>query len=59
MKKFIITETRPAIYTWHYEVEAENENEALEKVLEGLENPINTDVEACEYEDSDFKVEEA
>ncbi len=57
MKKFLITETRPAIYTWHYEVEAENEQEALEKVMEGLEDPVNTDIEACDYSDSEYEVE--
>ena len=33
MKKFIITETRPVTATWTYEVEAENERDALEKVF--------------------------
>lgn len=45
MRLFQIKETRPATYTWYYEVEAENENEALEKVFEGLEDPIDTNVE--------------
>lgn len=57
MKKFTITETRPATYTWVYEVEAENENEALEKVFEGLEDPIDSDVEVNYYADAEFNVE--
>lgn len=45
MRKFQVKETRPATYTWYYEVEAENENEALEKVFEGLEPSIDTYIE--------------
>jgi hypothetical protein len=60
MKKFTITETRPATYTWYYEVEAENENEALEKVFEGLEDPIDSDVEVdYTLSDGEFNVEES
>lgn len=56
MKKFTIIETRPATYTWYYEVEAENENEALDQVFEGLVDPVNSDVEASDYEDSEYEV---
>jgi hypothetical protein len=34
MKKFIIKETRPAMATWTYEVEAVSESEALAKVFD-------------------------
>jgi len=56
MKKFTIKETRPATYIWYYEVEAENENEALEKVFEGLEDPINADVELDYDVDGEFEI---
>lgn len=57
MKKFTIKETRPATYTWYYEVEAENENEALEKVFEGLEDPIDTDIEVdYDMDESEYEV---
>jgi hypothetical protein len=32
MRKFIITETRPAEAVWTYEIEAENEQEAMEMI---------------------------
>jgi len=35
MPEFRIIEARPATYYWEYIVEAENETEALNKVLEG------------------------
>ena len=56
MKKFIITETRPATYTWMYEVEAESEEQALEMVMDGQVDPFNTDVEAADYEDSEYEI---
>ncbi len=59
MKKFIITETRQATYTWYYEVEAENENQALEKVMDCEVDPMNSLTDACDYDDSEYKVEEA
>lgn len=34
MKKFIVKETRPAMATWTYEVEAESESEAVAKVFD-------------------------
>lgn len=42
MPKFIITETMPTTITWVYEVEADNETDALEQILNG-------EVEAKEY----------
>ena len=35
MKKFAITETRVIHHLWVYEVEAENEQDALEQVMNG------------------------
>jgi hypothetical protein len=34
MKKFIVKETRPAMATWTYEVEAKSESEAMAKVFD-------------------------
>ena len=56
MKKFTIKETRPSTSIWYYEVEAENENEALEKVFERLEDPIDIDVELDYDVDGEFEI---
>jgi len=37
MKKFIIKETRPAMATWTYEVEAKSESEAMAKVFDEMD----------------------
>jgi hypothetical protein len=37
MKKFIVKETRPAMATWTYEVEAKSESEAMAKVFDELD----------------------
>jgi len=42
MPKFIITERIPATLVWRYEVEADNEEDALDQV-------IDNNVEATEY----------
>lgn len=42
MKEYRIIESRPATYYWKYIVVAENENEALDKVLEGEEEATET-----------------
>ena len=49
-RKFIVTETRPAIQIWTYEVEAEDEEDAISQVE-------NRDVDSFDYsveEDSPF-----
>ena len=56
MKKFKIIESRPATYYWEYIVEAENETEALNKVLEGEIEAGSTYVEESEDEDSDYEI---
>jgi hypothetical protein len=56
MKKFTIIETRPATYTWTYEVEAENQNEALEKVFNGEADVVETDIELNYDMDGEFEV---
>ena len=58
MKKFTIKETRPAIYTWTYEVEAEDANQALEIVFNQQANIVDTDVELDYEADGEYNVEE-
>jgi len=57
MKQFRIVESRPATYYWEYIVEAKNETEALNKVLEGNIEAESTYVEESEDEDSDYEIE--
>ena len=60
MKKFIITETRPVTAVWTYEVEAENERDALEQVFtDGKVELINYEIEdnGC-ADDSEFNITE-
>lgn len=56
MKTFIIKETRPATYTWTYEVEAEDENEALEKVFSQKATIVDTDVDIDYEDDGEYEV---
>ncbi len=56
MKKFIVREAIPAIIEYTYYVEAENEEQALEIVMNG-------DAEECHYDwveegDGEWEVEE-
>ncbi len=41
MPIYVIKETKPAWNIWTYEVEADNEEEALETVMEGDVDPVN------------------
>ncbi len=58
MKKFRITEYKPIMAYWYYEVEAETEEQALEKIYNGEVD--STDYETGEdySDDSEFHVEE-
>jgi hypothetical protein len=56
MQTFRIIESRPATYYWEYIVEAENETEALNKVLEGEIEVESTYVEESEDEESDYEI---
>jgi hypothetical protein len=58
MKTFKIYETKPATYTWIYEVEAENEDQAIEMVKYGEAEPIDFGNDCELSEDSDFEIEE-
>ena len=56
--KYTITERRPAYFVWTYEVEAENEDRAYDAVLSGAVEPVDYQVEAVEYEEIEFDIEE-
>jgi hypothetical protein len=43
MKKYMITQTAPALQSWSYEVVANSEEEAIQMIENG-------DVECCNYE---------
>ena len=59
MKKFTVTETRNAIYTWVFEVEAESEEKALEQVLDDPEKYIvDYTVDPDETSESEFEITE-
>lgn len=58
MKKFIITESRPATYIFIYEVEAEDQNQALEKVFSGEVDVMDTDIEPNYSADGEYEIEE-
>lgn len=54
--KFKIVESRPATYYWEYIVEAENEEEALEKILNGDIAANESYVEEGDGDESDFEI---
>jgi hypothetical protein len=45
MAKFIIEEQVPALVTYRYEVEAENEDDAMELVMNGMVDSVNEETE--------------
>ena len=59
MPKFTITETVPCVQVWTYEVEAETETEALEQVVQGKAEVVETTVDEHDYEQTEFNIEEA
>ena len=59
MAQFKIIESRPATYYWEYIVEAKNETEALEKVLEGNVEAENSYVVESDGDESDFEISDA
>jgi len=56
MKEFRIIESRPATYYWEFIVDAENENEALEKVLNGGVEAGESWCEESDSDESEFEV---
>jgi len=59
MPKFTITETVPCVQVWVYEVEAETETEALEQVIQGKAEVVETTVDEHDYEQTEFNIEDA
>ena len=59
MPKFIITETVPCVQIWTYEVEANNETEALNKVIEGKAEVSETLVDEHDYDETQYGIEDA
>lgn len=61
MKRFLVTEERPVMAVWTFEVEAETETEALEQVQNGNVMPEKMNIEdhgdLDDYE-STYEVEE-
>lgn len=56
MPEFRIIEARPATHYWEYIVEAENETEALNKVLEGEIEVSEKWFEEDDSEESDYEI---
>ena len=56
MAQFKIIESRPATYYWEYIVEADNETEALEKVLEGNVEAESSYVVESDGDESEFEI---
>jgi uncharacterized protein involved in tolerance to divalent cations len=56
MAQFRIIESRPAIYYWEYIIEADNEEQALEKVLEGEIEAESSYVEESDVDESEFEI---
>jgi len=59
MPKFIVTETVPCVQVWTYEVEAKNETEALNKVLDGQGRNLETVVNEHDYDEAQYEIEDA
>ena len=58
MPKFIITERIPATLVYTYEVEADNETDALEQVIDGEIEAIEHTTEDIFYEDTAYEINE-
>ncbi len=57
MEKFSILESKPSIQVWRYEVEAENEEQALEMIREGLVDSDDYWVDDDPFESFEYEVE--
>lgn len=58
MPVYNITERKPAVLYWEFEVYAENKEEALRMVMDGEVDPINHDQEET-LDLSEYDIEEA
>ena len=56
--KYVITERKPAYFVWTYEVEAEDENQALHAVMDGAVEPVDYQVTPIEGEDVEINIED-
>lgn len=56
--KFVITEQVPCVQQWTYEVEAASETEALELVLNGKAQMIDSIVTEHDYEHGTYEIED-
>jgi len=56
MPKFEITETRPAVMTWVFEVEADDEEQALQMVMDGDVSPEDFTTEEEEGTCSEYEI---
>ena len=59
MPKFVITETVPCVQVWTYEVEAANETEALNEVLSGKAEMVESVVNEHDYDEAQYGIEDA
>ena len=57
MKKFSILESKHAIQCWRYEVEAESQEEAIEKIRNGEVNSDDYWVDDDPFESFEYEVE--
>ena len=58
MPKFIITERIPATLVWRYEVEADNEEDALNQVIDNNVEAEEHTTEDIFYEDTTYDITE-
>ena len=50
-KRFTIKETAPCVQVWTYEVEAETEEDAIKKVIDGVAEVVESTIEGHDYDD--------
>lgn len=53
MKKFLITTSVPAVQYYSFTVEAETEQDAIDKVFSGDVEPYNSELELSGYDDEE------
>ena len=58
MKTFRIYETKPATYTWVYEVQAETEEQAIQMVEDGYAEAYDMSADVDTWANSDYESEE-
>lgn len=58
MPIYQIKETKQAIEVWEYEVVANSQEEAMEKIIEGTVEPVGYYVVGDEFEDCEYYLTE-